>query len=61
MVLFNNADRLDIKLRLLDKKLEAELQAFFCVSAASYNLLIGEAYYFLAAAGKHNQSELQAI
>ena len=30
------------------RKLEAKLQAF-CVSVASYNLLIGEAYYFLAA------------
>jgi hypothetical protein len=30
-------------------KLEAQLQALLCVSAASYNLVIGEAYYFLAA------------
>ena len=42
------------------RKLEAKLQAF-CVSVASYSLLIGEAYYFLAAAGKHIQGEVQAI
>jgi len=32
--------------KILDKKLEAKLQ--------EYNFVIGEAYYFLAAAGKYN-------
>jgi len=44
---FTKAKGLDTKLGILYKKLEAELQAFFCLSVASYNFVIGEAYYFL--------------
>ena len=54
---FTKAKGLDTKLGIFDKKLEAELQAFFCMSVASYNFVIGEAYYFLAAAGNNRSRE----